>query len=122
MAFYSNNSIPPPVPTGTPRPQETARAQRVSKAEYVEEERLKNGIPPVAVTRVAALLTQLETMQALPGMSLSLTVEVADYRHTLVCQNNAWDGYDIIHQFLDERSTTVYGPGATSLSRKQPCE
>ena len=107
MVFYSISSMPPPVPAGTQRTHETARAQRVSQAHYVEE-RLRNGIPPVAVAGMAALLTQLETMQALPGMSLVITAEVAGYRRTLVCQNNALDGYDLTHQFLDERSTTVY--------------
>ena len=81
--------MPPPVPAGTQRTQETARAQRVSQAQYVEE-RLRNGIPPLAVAGVAALLTQLDTMQALPGRSLAITAEVAGYRHSLLCQNNAW--------------------------------
>ena len=57
--------MPPSVPAGTPRTQETARAQRVSQAQYIEE-RLMNGIPPVAVDGVAAVLTQLETMQTIP--------------------------------------------------------
>ena len=105
MAFYPNNSMPPPVPAGTPRAQETVRGQRVNRAQYVGE-RLRNGIPPVAV----ALLTQLETQQTLPGMSLSIFAEVDGYRRTIVCQNNSWDGYDLTHQFLDERSIAAYGP------------
>ena len=68
--------MPPPVPAGTPRTQESARAQRVSQAQYVEE-RLRKGIPLVAVAGVAALLTQLDTMQALPCMSLAITAEMA---------------------------------------------
>ena len=118
MAFYSNSSMPPPVPAGTSRGQQTARAQRVSQAQYVEE-RLRNGIPPVAVAGVATLLTQLESMQALPGMSLSITAEVAGYRRTLKCQNNAWDGYDLTHQFLDERSITVYRPSQDNIFEQE---
>ena len=91
------------------RPQEHARAQRVNQGQYVED-RLRNSLPPVAVAGVAALLTQLETMQTLPGVSLSIVAEVAGYRRTLTCMNSAWDGYDLTHQFLDERSTAVYGP------------
>ena len=72
------------MPAGTPRAQETARAQRVSQAKCIEEP-LRNGIPPVAVAGVAALLTQLVTMQTLPGMSLSIVAEVAGYRRGLVC-------------------------------------
>ena len=83
--------MPSPVPAGTPRTQESARAQSVSQAQYVEE-RLKNGILPVAVAGVAALRTQLDTMQALPGMSLAITAEVAGYRRAVVSRNNAWDG------------------------------
>ena len=67
----------------------------------------------------AALLTQLETLQTLPGMSLAITAEVAGYRRTLVCQNNEWDGYDLTHQFLDERSTTVYGPSHDSTFEQE---
>ena len=64
----------------------------------------------MAVAGVAALLTQLDTMQTLPGVSLTIVTEVAGYRRTLTCQNNAWDGHDLTHQFLDERSTAIYGP------------
>ena len=69
------------------RPQEPARAQRLNQAQYVED-RLRNGHPPVAVAGVAALLTQLETMQTLPGVSLSIVAEVAGYRRTLTCLNS----------------------------------
>ena len=86
-----------------------ARAQRTNQVQYVEE-RIRNGLSPLAVAGVAALLTQLDTMQTLPGASVSLVTEVAGYRRTLTCQNNAWDGHDLTHQFLDERSTTVLGP------------
>ena len=68
----------------------------------------------MAIAGVAALLTQLDTMQALPGVSLSFVTEVAGYRRALTCTNNAWDGYDLTHQFLDERSTAVYGPSQGS--------
>ena len=111
MAYYPNNTVPIPT-TGphTNRSQELpARAQRTNQVQYVEE-RLRNGLSPLAVAGVAALLTQLDTMQTLPGVSVSLVTEVAGYRRTLTCQNNAWDGHDLTHQFLDERSTTVLGP------------
>ena len=88
--------------------QESARAQRVNQAQFVED-RLRNGLPPVAIAGVAALLTQLDTMQTLPGVSLSIVTEVAGYRRALTCTNGAWDGFDLTHQFLDERSTAVYG-------------
>ena len=108
MAYCPNSSVPATGPSSA-RPQESARAQRVNQAQYVEE-RLRNGLPPVAVAGVAALLTQLETMQTLPNASLSIITEVAGYRRTLTCTNNAWDGYNLTHQFLDERSTAVHGP------------
>ena len=111
MAYYPNNTVP--IPTTGPhsnRSQELpARAQRTNQVQYVEE-RLRNGLSPLAVAGVAALLTQLDTMQTLPGVSVSLVTEVAGYRRTLTCQNNAWDGHDLTHQFLDERSTTMLGP------------
>ena len=63
---------------------------------------------------VAALPSQLETMQTLPGVSLSIVTEVAHYCPTLTCLNNAWDGHDLTHQFLDERSTAMYGPSQST--------
>ena len=107
MAYYPNN---PMSATGhNTRPQDSARAQRVNQAQYVEEQ-LRNGISLVAVAGIAALLAQLETMQALPSVSLSIVTEVAGYRRAMTCQNNAWDGHDLTHQFLDERSTVMLGP------------
>ena len=111
MAYHPNNSVPI-ITTGphSNRSQKMpARAQRTNQVQYVEE-RLRNGLSPLAVAGVAALLTQLDTMQTLPGVSVSLVTEVAGYRRTLTCQNNAWDGHDLTNQFLDERSTTMLGP------------
>ena len=68
---------------------------------------------------VATLLTQRETMQALPGMSLSITAEVAGYRRPLVCQNIARDGYDLTNQFLDGRSTAIYGPSQSNVFEQE---
>ena len=62
------------------------------------------------VAGVAALLFQLETPQALPNTSLTLVSEVAGYQRTLTCRSNAWDGYDLTHQFMDERSIAIIGP------------
>ena len=111
MAYYPNNTVP--IATTGPHANRTqelpARAQRTNQVQYVEE-RLRNGLSPLAVAGVAALLTQLDSMQTLPGVSVSLVTEVAGYRRTLTCQNNAWDGHDLTHQFLDERSTTMLGP------------
>ena len=111
MAYYPNNTVP--ISTTGPHANRTqelpARAQRTNQVQYVEE-RVRNGLSPLAVAGVAALLTQLDTMQTLPGVSVSLVTEVAGYRRTLTCQNNAWDGHDLTHQFLDERSTTMLGP------------
>ena len=112
MAYCPSNSVPATGPNSA-RPQESARAQRVNQAQYVED-RLRNGLPPVAIAGVAALLTQLDTMQTLPGVSLSIVTEVAGYRRASTCTNNAWNGYDLTHQFLDERSTAVYGPSQGS--------
>ena len=116
MAYYPNNTVP--IPTTGPhsnRSQELpARAQRTNQVQYVEE-RLRNGLSSLAVAGVAALLTQLDTMQTLPGVSVSLVTEVAGYRRTLTCQNNAWDGHDLTHQFLDERSTTIPAQVTRSL-------
>ena len=84
MAYYPNNTVPIPTtgPYGNRSQELPARAQRTNQVQYVEE-RLRNGLSPLAVAGVAALLTQLDTMQTLPGVSVSLVTEVAGYRRTL---------------------------------------
>ena len=72
MAYYPNNTVP--IPTTGPHTNRS-RAQRTNQVRYVEE-RLRNGLSPLAVAGVAALLTQLDTMQTLPGVSVSLVTEV----------------------------------------------
>ena len=84
MAHCPNNSAPA-TGSNSARPQESARALRVNQAQYVEA-KLRDGLSPVAVAGVAALLTQLESMQMLPNASLSITTEVASYRRTLTHQ------------------------------------
>ena len=111
MAYYPNNAVSgaTTVPHANRAQELPARAQRTNQVQYVEE-RLRNGLSPLAVAGVAALLTQLDSMQTLPGVSVSLVTEVAGYRRTLTSQNNAWEGHDLTHRFLDERSTTMLGP------------
>ena len=58
MAYCPSNSVPATGPSSA-RPQESARAQRVNQAQFVED-RVRNGLPPVAIAGVAALLTQLD--------------------------------------------------------------
>ena len=117
MAYYPNNTVP--IATTGPHANRTqelpARAQRTNQVQYVEE-RLRNGLSPLAVAGVAALLTQLDSMQTLPGVSVSLVTEVAGYRRTLTCQNNAWDGHDLTHQFLDEH---LY-PSQCAIKKRTP--
>ena len=123
MAYYPNNTVT--IPTTGPhsnRSQELpARAQRTNQVQYVEEP-LRNGLSPLAVAGVAALLTQLDTMQTLPGVSVSLVTEVAGYRRTLTCQNSAWYGHDLTHQFLMSALPQCSGPArARDSSKKPPC-
>ena len=74
------------------------------------EERLRNGISPATVAGITALLAQLETKPTLPSLAVSIVVDVAGYKRTMICRNGVWDGYDLTHPFLDDRSTAVRGP------------
>ena len=73
------------------------------------EERLRNGISPAAVTGITAL-PQLETQPTLPSLAVSIVADVAGYKRTMTCRNEVWDGYDLTHPFLDDRSTAVRDP------------
>ena len=76
--------------------------------QYIEE-RLRNGISPAAVAGITALLAQLENQPTLPSLAVSIVADVAGYKRTMTCRNGVWDGYDLTHLFLDDRSTAVRG-------------
>ena len=118
MVFCPNTSAPHSVPAGTPQSQEAAPAQRVSQVQYIEE-RLRNCNSPVAVAVIAAMLAQLETQQVLPNMILSLVAEIADFQRTMTYQNGSWDGYDLTHPFLDDRSIVMYGPSQNTVFEQE---
>ena len=94
---------------GTADSYDAARGQRINQLQY-QEEKLRNGISPAAVAGLTALLAQLEAQQTLPSKAVSILADVSGYKHTMTCQNGVWDGYDLTNQFLDDRSTSVYGP------------
>ena len=88
---------------------DTARGQRTNQVQFIEE-RLRNGISPAAVAGITALLAQLETQTTLASMALSIVADVAGNNRTMTCREGLWNGYDLRHPFLDDRSTLVNGP------------
>ena len=103
------HTVPPSVPAGSVFPLEAARAQRVNQSQLLEE-RQGNGMSPAVLTNMTALLGQIEAQQTLPSMPVSIVAAASGYKRTMTCLNGMWDGYDLTHQFQDERSTAVYGP------------
>ena len=95
--------------------------QRITRAANLTsaEEKLLNGITPAAVAGVTAMLAQLECQQTLPSMTVSIVADVSGYKRTMTCTNCVWDGHDLTHQFLDDKSTSVYGPGNQTTTFKQ---
>ena len=111
-------TITRPLPAQPEPNQNAARTQRVNQVQFFEE-RLRNGISPAAVTGITALLAQLETQPTLPSLAVSIVADVAGYKRTMTCRNGVWDGYDLTHPFLDDRSTTVRGPSVqTTLGQE----
>ena len=88
---------------------DAARGLRSNQVQYMEE-RLSNGNSPAAVVGITTLLAQLETQPTLPSLAVSIVADVAGYKSTMTCRNGVWDGYDLAHPFLDDRSTVVRGP------------
>ena len=52
-------------------------------------------------------------------MSVSLVVEVAGFQRTMTYRNGTWDGYDLTHPFLDDRSTVIYGPSQNTVFEQE---
>ena len=107
MAYH--HTAPAAMPAQPQPNQNAARTQRVNQVQFIEE-RLRNGISPTAVAGITALLAQLETQPTLPSLAVSIVVDVAGYKRTMTCRIGVWDGYDLTHPFLDDRSTAVRGP------------
>ena len=116
MAYHHTASAAMPA---EPQPnQNAARTQRVNQVQFIEE-RLRNGISPAAVTGITALLAQLETQPTLPSIDVSIVADVAGYKRTMTCRNGVWDGYDLTHPFLDDRSTTLRGPSVQTTLEQE---
>ena len=116
MAYHHNASAAMPA---QPQPnQNAARIQRVNQVQFIEE-RLRNGISPAAVAGITALLAQLETQPTLPSLAVSIVADEAGYKRTMTCRNEVWDGYDLTHPFLDDRSTAVRGPSVKTTIEQE---
>ena len=107
MAYHQMASAA--MPATAPPNHDPARGQRSNHVQYIEE-RLRNGISPAVVAATTALLAQLETQPTLPSLAVSIIADVAGYKRTMTCKNGEWDGYDLTHPFLDDRSTVARGP------------
>ena len=83
------------------------------------EERLRNIISPAGVAGITALLAQLETQPTLPSLAVSIVADVAGYKRTMTCRNGVWDGYDLTHPFLDDRSTAVRCPSVQTTVEQE---
>ena len=111
MAYHQMASAAKPA-SASPH-HDPARGQRSNQVQFIEE-RLRNGIPPAAVAGISALLAQLETPPTLLSLAVSIVADVAGYKRTMTCRIGIWDGYDLTHPFLDDRSTVVRGPSVHS--------
>ena len=89
-----------------PNPIKTLR----ELSELIRCSLLRRDCATAAVAGITALLAQLETQPTLASLALSIVADVAGYKRTMTCRNGVWDGYDLTHPFLDDRSTAVRGP------------
>ena len=104
MAYH--HTAPAAMPAQPQPNPSAAQTQRVNQVEFIGG-RLRNGISPAAVAGITALLAQLETQPTLPSLAVFIVADVAGYKRTMACRNGVWDGYDLTHPFLDDRSTAV---------------
>ena len=106
------------MPASTQPNQDVARTQRVRQVQSIEE-RMRNGISPAAIAGITALLAQLETQPTLPSLAVSIVADVAGYKRTMTCRNGTWDGYDLTHSFLDDRSSVVRCPSVLTTMEQE---
>ena len=118
MAYHHTASAAMPAQPQPHPNQNGVRTQRVNQVQFIEE-RLRNGISPVAVAGITALLAQLETQPTLPSLAVSIVADVARYKRIMTCRNGVWDGYDLTHPFLDDRSTAVRGPSVQTTVEQE---
>ena len=116
MAYH--HTAPSAMPAPASPNQDAARAQRSNQVQYIEE-RLRNGKSPAAVAGITALLAQLETQPMLPSMAVSIVAHVGGYKRTMTRRNGIWDGNDLTHPFLDDRSTVVRRPSVLTAIEQE---
>ena len=113
-----HHTAPAAMPAFAQPNQNAAQTQRANQVQFIEE-RLRNGISPAAVAGNTALLAQLETQPTLLSLAVSIVADVAGYKRTMTCRNGVWDGYDLTHPFLDDRSTAVRGPSVQTAIEQE---
>ena len=116
MAYH--HTAPAAMLASTQPNQDVARTQRVRQVQSIEE-RMRNGISPAAIAGITALLAQLEMQPTLPSLAVSIVADVAGYKRTMTCRNGTWDGYDLTHPFLDDRSYVVRGPSVLTVIEQE---
>ena len=116
MAYHHTSFAAMPA---QPQPnQNAARTQRVNQVQFIEE-RLRNGISPAVVAGITALLAELEKQPTLPSLAVTIVADVAGYKRTMTCRSGVWDGYDLTHPSLDDRSTTMRGPSVQTTVEQE---
>ena len=74
---------------------------------------------PAAVAGLTNVLAQLDDQQIFPSLTVTIVVDVIGYKRSLTSRNGVWDGYDLTHQFQDDRSTAINGPSSHTLFEEE---
>ena len=74
---------------------------------------LQSGAPPTLVTGMAMSIAQMQTLEAHPDFTLSISVGIGSYRRTAELRNRTCQGHNLTHHFDDNRSNLPYSEPAT---------
>ena len=101
--------VPSRTPTYSPdtgqRIYDTATVRRISQAALVRD-RLTNGVSPPTVTRLAAMIAQMESQIQAP--LLSVISAFSAFQRSMTFQHDTWSGHDVTHHFHDDHVSISY--------------
>ena len=78
------------------------------------------GISPTVVTGLAAILTEMESQEQAPLMTLTITSAFPGFSRYMMFRNGVWSGHDLAHHFTEDRSSISFSPTNRGVEQDQP--
>ena len=121
----NDNNIPPSTPTESPnmckRIYDSSAVHRKSQAALIRD-RLTNDVCPATITRLAAIIAQMESHIHAPLLSVTITSAFPGFQRSMTYQNGRWTGHDQTHHFHDDRALISHSSSSGGVQQSRPLQ